>query len=340
MRVARSADSARNARMRCAAMLMILACSACATTQSGAPISYGRSGPPPQQQRASAPPAPAPAQRPQQAPPDEADWAAREGASLADYALRPEAVHPHDPHRLPRVHRVGANESLYDIASAYQVPLRALIDQNRLEPPYALTPGMELELPPPRTHRAARGESLEDVARAYNVDLRSLALLNRMQPPYRISAGDEIVLPAVARAHVAPPPQPAQPAPAAQPGRFVWPVRGEVLSGFGAQPGGRRLDGIEIAAREGEPIGAAAAGEVVYAGDDLPAYGTLVLVRHEDGFVTAYGYARRALVQEGQRVQAGEPLAEAGGAQGVSKVLFQVRRGAAAVDPAPLLGGG
>ncbi|MEJ0061217.1 MAG: M23 family metallopeptidase [Terricaulis sp.] len=65
---------------------------------------------------------------------------------------------------------------------------------------------------------------------------------------------------------------------------------------------GDGFDGIEIAASEGAPILAAADGDVVYAGADLPAYGTLVLVRHADGFVTAYGYARRALVREGQRV--------------------------------------
>jgi lipoprotein NlpD len=86
-------------------------------------------------------------------------------------------------------------------------------------------------------------------------------------------------------------------------------------------------------------VTAAAAGDVVYAGDDLPAYGTLVLVRHADNYVTAYGYARRALVREGQSVRAGEHIAELGSRpDGRARLLFQVRQGSAAVDPAPLLG--
>ncbi len=274
--------------------------------------------------------------RKQRTPQQEPDWAAGEGTPLSAFALRPEDAQPFDPARLPRTHRVGANESLYDIADRYQIPLRALIDQNRLEPPFALAPGSELQLPPPRFHVVARGETLRDVAQRFNVDFRSLALLNRMQPPYAVRLGDRIVLPAMAREYAQAQPVPNAPeAPAVQagPARFAWPVRGEVLARFGQQPNGARLDGIEIAARAGAPIGAAADGDVVYAGSDLPAYGTLVLVRHTDGYVTAYGYARAALVREGQHVRAGEAVAEAG-----ERVLFQARRGREAVDPLPLLG--
>ena len=97
-------------------------------------------------------------------------------------------------------------------------------------------------------------------------------------------------------------------------------------------------NGLEIAGRVGEEVAAAADGDVVYAGEDLPAYGALVLVRHADNYVTAYGYNRRALVREGQRVRAGEPIAELGpAADGRTRLLFQVRRGSEAVDPAPLL---
>jgi len=77
----------------------------------------------------------------------------------------------------------------------------------------------------------------------------------------------------------------------------------------------------------------------VYAGSDIPGYGTLVLVRHADNYVTAYGFARRALVREGQHVRAGEAIAELGPRpSGGARLLFQVRRGTQAIDPAPLLG--
>jgi lipoprotein NlpD len=117
------------------------------------------------------------------------------------------------------------------------------------------------------------------------------------------------------------------------------PLDGDIVARFGAQPGGGRVDGIEIAGREGAAIHAAADGDVVYAGSDLEAYGTLVLVRHADNYVTAYGYARRALVREGQRVRAGQDIAELGPrSDGRARLLFQVRQGSAALDPAPLLG--
>lgn len=270
------------------------------------------------------------------------NWAAGEGRPLSDFALRPEEAQPYDPANLPAMHRVRGNETLYDIATTYQVPLRALIDQNNLEPPYALSEGRELRLPPPRFHSVVRGETFDEIARRYNIDPRSLALLNRMQPPYSVRQGERIVLPAMARAEPTPPPTPRpQPAEPLAPGsgQFAWPLNGDVIARFGAQPNGARIDGIEIAGREGAQINAAADGEVVYAGDDLPAYGTLVLIRHADNFVTAYGYARRALVREGQRVRAGERIAELGpNAAGPPRLLFQVRQGSAAVDPAPLLG--
>lgn len=339
-----------------AALLLALCASACATG-APAPISYGSGG------AAADPPRPsrAPIERRQTSRPEPSrtepeprvqtvqetsppDWADGEGTPLSTYALRPEDVQPYDPANLPTVHRVGEDESLYDIATTYQVPLRALIDQNNLEPPYALSAGRELRLPPPRFHAVARGESFEDVARRYNVDARSLALLNRMQAPYRVRQGDRIVLPAMARAiEVAAAPEPA-PTPTIAPpppgtGRFAWPLRGELAARFGAQANGARIDGVEIVGQEGAAIAAAADGEVVYAGSDLPSYGTLILVSHADNYVTAYAYARRSLVREGQRVRAGERIAELGPRpEGRPRLLFQVRQGAQPVDPAPLMG--
>lgn len=317
--------------------LLAVVTAACASSQP-AEIAYrtGESSAPDTAPRERSAPAP---QRP--------DWAEGEGTPLSNYALQPQDVLAHDPAAPPRTHRVRAGETLYDVAEMHQIPLLALIEQNGLEPPYVLTAGRVIALPPPRFHVVARGESFEDVARRHDVDLRSLALLNRMQPPYRVRSGDRILLPAVASAEgrrdepnatTDVPAAVAHSEPAAGV-RFRWPVRGEVVARFGAQPGGGRVDGLEIAAREGVEIRAAADGEVVYSGADLPAYGVLVLVRHADDYVTAYGYARRALVREGDRVDAGEPIAELGSRpDGRARLLFQVRRGAAAVDPAPLLG--
>lgn len=344
-------------------LILALLTGACATS-SPAPISYGTGGgaqreqqqPAPQrtERRGRAPieqrgaqrqqpeqrreePPPPPVREP--APQAQPDWADGEGTPLSAYAMQPEQGF--DPANLPRTHRVSGDESLYDIATRYQVPLRALIDQNHLEPPYALSDGRVLELPPARYHVVRRGEELEDIARRYNVDLRSLALLNRMNASDRLQSGERIYLPALAR-EMAPEPAPTPPPVATTlpegSGRFAWPLRGEVLARFGPQPGGTRLDGIEIAGREGAAVSAAAEGDVIYAGADIEGLGTLVLIRHAENYVTAYGYNRRALVREGQHVRAGEAIAELGAPPaGRARLMFQVRRGNQALDPAPLM---
>ena len=139
-------------------------------------------------------------------------------------------------------------------------------------------------------------------------------------------------------AHVAAAPSGA-PAVQAANAHLALPMQGRIVARFGVQSGGGRLDGIEIAGREGDRISAAADGDVVYAGSDLPAYGELVLVRHANDLVTAYAYTRRALVREGQRVRAGEAIAELGAREeGGARLLFQVRQGSTPVDPGPLLG--
>lgn len=333
--------------MRLAFLLAALLAGACASG-APAPISYGRAAPSAEAQTPAQTPTPRtrePTGEAQRAPPVQAperaaqrapDWA--DGPSLSDYALQPEQAHPFDPARTPPSHTVRRGETLYDIATTYQTPLRALIDQNNLEPPYAIAEGAVLRLPPPRLHTVARGETLESIARRYSIDLRSLALLNRMQPPYVVRAGEQIVLPAMARA-AAPEPSPAaQPAPAGGPWRFGWPVEGRIVTAFGPLPGGGQSDGVEIAATVGASVKAAADGQVVFAGESVPNHGVIVLIAHADNYVTAYALNRRALVREGQAVRAGETIAELGQRTGApAKLMFQVRRSGAPVDPAPLL---
>ena len=94
---------------------------------------------------------------------------------------------------------VQRGDTLYDISRQYSVNMRALIETNRLEPPYALDPGKTIYLPPPNTHVVERGETLYAVSRRYNVDTRSLALLNNMSRPWTIYPGDELLLPPLAR---------------------------------------------------------------------------------------------------------------------------------------------
>ncbi|MGQ3030199.1 MAG: murein hydrolase activator EnvC family protein, partial [Ferrovibrionaceae bacterium] len=139
----------------------------------------------------------------------------------------------------------------------------------------------------------------------------------------------------------APPPEPEEaPAPVIKgTGQFSWPVKGRVLSGYGPTADGLHNDGINIAARKGEPVRAADGGTVVYAGDGMKGFGHLVLIRHANGFVTAYAHNDVLLVRKGASVRRGQIIARAGQSGGVSEpqVHFEIRKGVQAVNPLALL---
>jgi murein DD-endopeptidase MepM/ murein hydrolase activator NlpD len=131
----------------------------------------------------------------------------------------------------------------------------------------------------------------------------------------------------------APPPRPAPPSPsegevqALGRGKFVWPVRGEILSTFGPKGPGQRNDGVNIAAEPGASVRAAAAGVVVYAGNSIPAFGNLVLVKHPGGWATLYGNLGKITVANNAEVAQGQVLGSAGlsGAVDRPQVHFEIR---------------
>lgn len=266
---------------------------------------------------------------------------------------------PIDPRSLPDTVMVEPGQTLFDISRRYQTPLDAIIAENRLRPPYALEKGQLLRLPDANVYTVRRGETFWTVAEKFSIDPHSFATLNRLNKPYFLIEGQEVVLPAGATAKnayvrrapatkakpgariaSAPPPPSVSQAPIDTPaGRFIWPVSGKMLQGFGPMANGQRSDGLKIAAPEGAPIRAADAGSVVYAGDDLPGYGNLVLVKHDGGWITAYANARRILVKEGAKVAKGDVIAEVG-ATGRAKqagLHFELRKGPRPVDPLPAL---
>ena len=120
---------------------------------------------------------------------------------------------------------------------------------------------------------------------------------------------------------------------------FGWPVDGPVISPFGATSGGARNDGINIAAASGTPIHAAAGGTVTYAGDELKDYGNLLLIKHADGYVTAYAHADRLIVGKGDVVTKGQVIGYAGKTGDVTspQLHFEIRHDTTPVNPSSLL---
>ncbi len=130
-------------------------------------------------------------------------------------------------------------------------------------------------------------------------------------------------------------PQPVQTADA----RFLWPLRGRVILNYGVTDNGERNDGINIAALQGAPVRAAASGTVSYCGNELKGYGNLVLIKHDNGYITAYAHVDSFLVGRDDHVVAGQVIAYAGSTGDVMapQLHFEIRRGVQPLNPQALL---
>jgi murein DD-endopeptidase MepM/ murein hydrolase activator NlpD len=122
---------------------------------------------------------------------------------------------------------------------------------------------------------------------------------------------------------------------------FRWPVRGKVITSYGAKTNGKANDGINLAVPEGTPVKAAEDGVVAYSGNELKGYGNLVLVRHTNGYVTAYAHASELMVKRGDTIKRGQIIAKSGqsGEVGSPQLHFEIRKGSSPVDPLQFLNG-
>jgi murein DD-endopeptidase MepM/ murein hydrolase activator NlpD len=254
----------------------------------------------------------------------------------------------------PRQIVIEHGDTLYAISRRYQVPVRGLIDANHLEPPYKLIAGRALTLPqgaaPAPPPSVAAASTAPASAAAPTVPVASSEPPNAApeRKPAQPTTAPAEPPPASAAVPASPPSEPsastppspsetaALPPPPPRGGRsFLWPVHGRIIARFGVGANGGQNDGIDIAAPEGTPVLAAEAGVVAYAGNELRGYGNLVLLKHADGWMSAYGHNAKLLVKRGDRVQRGQTIAHVGATGAVSEpqLHFELRKGTHALDP-------
>ncbi len=242
----------------------------------------------------------------------------------------------------PGVVTVARGDTVYALSRRHGVDVKAIISANNLQPPYGLIVGSKIQIPNVRHHIVAKGDTSYSISRLYGVDLTELARMNGLTPPYAINLGQRLAVPVAGAASTSvattTTTTAAPKTPIAQPSArqgFMWPVQGRLVSNYGPKAGGLHNDGINIAVAHGTPIRASDAGVVAYAGGDLKAYGNLVLVQHQGGWVTAYAHADEILVTRGQKVDRGQYLARVGRTGGVTtpQLHFEIRQGRRAVNP-------
>lgn len=289
----------------------------------------------PQQTAALTPPpaaAPAPAPAPAQAAKPQAAYAAPDQQNFATNEAGSE-------------HVVKAGETLYSLGRSYKLSPFAIADLNQLPHNAVLTTGQRLRIPggaaaaAPAEKSAAVPAAPAETAPAVaevapqpqpQAETEKQAAAATAAPAPEAPAAANEAAPAETAAASADPAAPA----------FRWPVSGRVISGFGAKPNGLRNEGVNIAVPEGTSVKAAESGVVAYAGNELKGYGNLILIRHDNGWVTAYAHNKDLLVKRGDTVKVGDVIARSGqtGSVDAPQLHFEVRKGATAMDPMKFLG--
>lgn len=229
-------------------------------------------------------------------------------------------------------HVVRQGETLPAIARRYRLDPTVLAAENGLTQPYAVRKGQRLRLP------AAAGSSSAPIT-APDSAAKRVPAAAPAKPVEAVDVADVNETEAEApqeRETAALPSVPALPsAPAASGKGFIWPVQGKVISAFGPKGKGMHNDGINIAARKGTAVRAVENGVVAYVGNELRAFGNLVLIKHGGGWVSTYAHAEEILVARGDRVKKGQVIARVGNSGNAREpqLHFELRRGKNAVDP-------
>lgn len=250
--------------------------------------------------------------------------------------------------------RVRKGDTLYSIARSNDVPIREVVEINNLRPPYNLRIGQIVKLPQAKYHIVEKGDTLYNISRRYNVDMPTLSKTNNLSAPFVLKLGQRLLLPGSIvtnstnhnlkkvtnkktnnrqkltynnRKYTQPSTKRKQ--------KFTWPVKGPIISKFGPIAKGRNNDGINIKAAKGTPIKAADDGIIAYAGNELKGFGNLILIKHHDGWVTAYAHTDTIKVNKGQNVTKGSIIGTVGNSGGLStpQLHFETRAGKKALNP-------
>ncbi len=263
-------------------------------------------------------------------------------------------------------YRVKSGDTLYAIAWLYGLDFRALARYNRIEAPYGINTGqlirLDLDSPSQGRYVVKRGDSLGVLARNYGVSMNNLIRLNGLKQPYTIHPGQLLFLGTQVRvaAQVSNGNRDQDREPAQKPGYGVvkkvdalsgkayahtraeqnynklltwrWPSKGRIVQGFSLSEQGNK--GLDIAGARGQAVVAAAAGKVVYAGSALRGYGNLIIIKHDEDYLSAYAHNDVLRVQEQQEVKAGQRIADMGSSDAEDvRLHFEIRYRGQSINP-------
>ncbi len=236
-------------------------------------------------------------------------------------------------------------DNLYKIAKKYNVSTKDLIDRNNLSAPFILPIGKKIYVPTPNIHIVQSGESLYSISRLYDINMSKLASTNNLEKPYTIKPGQNLAINGnieITRSNnysavreSAKSEYPVSHSRSVAKAGFSWPIKGKVLSSFGPKKKGLYNDGINIAASSGTAVRSSQSGTVAYVGNELKGYGNLIIIKHPNKMITAYGHLGETKVSRGQKIEKQQVIAYVGDTGNVNtpQLYFGLRRGRDAINP-------
>ena len=241
---------------------------------------------------------------------------------------------------------VYEGDSLYSISKREGVSIKSIIKANKLEPPFTLYKGDRLIIAKPKVHIVKKGHTLYDIANCYEVSISDIMKINQLKNNDKIYLGDKLFIPLydntnqtncnnITKVTVTKEVNKTTEKKKNNNYSYMWPVKGKIISKFGLLAKGLRNDGINISADIGNPVLAIESGKIVYAGNEIQAFGNLILIKHHNDKTSAYAHLDKINVKKGESVNKGQIIALVGNSGKVSipQLHFEIRDKDGPLDP-------
>ena len=251
------------------------------------------------------------------------------------------------------LYKVKKGDNLFSISRRFNISIQELIKVNKIQEPYKIFPNQSIFIPKNKMHVVVKGETLYSISRYYETTVFTLAKYNNIKNVNNIKVGKELIIPkrsekikkietkkwdsnfkkqkienskiVVLRDK--------------RTSKFIWPVKGKLLSKYGKSKEGFYNDGINIDSKKGTKVMSSQAGKVIYCGNEIPGYGNLILIKHSKNWITAYAHLNEVFTEKGKKVSKGEIIGSVGNTGNVRspQLHFEIRKGKESVNPLKLL---
>ncbi len=250
-------------------------------------------------------------------------------------------------------YEVRKGDNLFSISRRFKIPIQELIKVNKIQEPYKIFPKQRIFIPLNQMHTITKGETLYSISRYYETTVFALAKYNSIKNVNNIKVGNELIIPKISKKinkikkknwdssfkkknikknkNVILQDK--------QNSKFIWPVKGKLLSKYGKSKEGFYNDGINIDSKIGTKVISSQAGKVIYCGNEIPGYGNLILIKHSKNWITAYAHLNEVFTEKGKNVNKGEMIGSVGNTGNVRspQLHFEIRKGKESVNPLNLL---